>query len=118
VRSSPFLCLDLAKRNLVQSVTCREIIDEFQEKLQVKFNYQLEQAKAACDDLKSYSQLVSISNTLKVVSQDPDDDMVLECALVGCAQYIVTGDRHLLSLGHYQSILIVKARDFLAIASG
>jgi hypothetical protein len=37
---------------------------------------------------------------------------------VGWAQDLVTGDRHLLSLGHYQGILIVKARDFLAIASG
>lgn len=116
--SSPFLCLDLAKRNLVRSVTCQEIIAEFQEKLQVKFNYPYELAKAACDDLKSYSQLVSISNTLKVVSQDPDDDMVLECAIVGFAKYIVTGDRHLLSLGNYRNIQIVKARDFLAIAFG
>ncbi|MCC5655576.1 hypothetical protein LC608_00925 [Nostoc sp. XA010] len=40
--------------------------------------------------------------------------MVLECAIVGNATHIVTGDkRHLLPLGSYQGIAIVNARDFL-----
>ncbi len=52
---------------------------------------------------------------MKVVSNDPDDDMVLECALVGGATYIVTGDKDLLSLSSYQNILIVLAADFIAI---
>ena len=44
---------------------------------------------------------------------DPDDDMVLECGVVANANYIVTGDKHLLSLGDYQNILILKPTDFL-----
>jgi len=114
-RSSPFRCLQLARDGIVQAVSCQEIVDEFQEKLLNKFSYELPQAQAFVEEVRSYSQLVSITNTLKVVSNDPDDDMVLECALVGGATYIVTGDKDLLSLSSYQNILIVKAADFIAI---
>lgn len=40
--------------------------------------------------------------------------MIVECAVVGGATHIVTGDqKHLLPLGNYQGILIVKPADFL-----
>ena len=56
-----------------------------------------------------------IPNRLKGITADPDDDMIIECAVVGGATHIVTGDRkHLLPLGNYQGILIVKPVDFLA----
>jgi predicted nucleic acid-binding protein len=42
----------------------------------------------------------------------------LECAVVGGATHIVTGDRrHLLPLGSYQGIAIVSAADFLALVA-
>ena len=47
---------------------------------------------------------------------DPDDDRVLECAVKGNADYIVTGDRHLLKLASYQVIAIVTVRQFLDAA--
>jgi len=102
---------------MVQSVTCQEILEEFREKLLVKFTYSSERAQAASDEVQNYSRLVTITGTLKAISTDSDDDMVLECAMVGGATHIVTGDRHLLSLGIYQGIPIVKATDFLAIVS-
>ena len=117
LRGSPFRCLTLANMGRVQSVTCREILEEFREKLLVKFTYSSQSAQAALDEVQKFSRLVTITGKLKAVSADPDDDMVLECALVGGATYIVTGDRHLLSLGSYQGILIVKATDFLATMS-
>ena len=36
---NPSKCLKLAKTDMIQSVTCQEIIDEFQEKLTSKFKY-------------------------------------------------------------------------------
>lgn len=49
---------------------------------------------------------------LKVAVHDADN-RVLECALDSGAEYIVTGDRHLLDLGSYQNVKIVKLSDFL-----
>lgn len=113
-RSNPYRCLQLAKDSLIQSVTCREILDEFQEKLLSKFDYSPQDAQSTTDRVLDYSQLVNITNSLKGMCADPDDDMVLECGVVANANYIVTGDKHLLSLGDYQSIIILKATDFLA----
>ncbi len=58
--------------------------------------------------------VVSPKKRLKVVEDDPDDDRVLECALEGGADYLVSGDHHLLELGEYRSIRIVSPREFLA----
>ena len=118
LRGSPFRCLSLAKEGIVQSVTCQEILHEFQEKLEVKFDYSSLRARMAADEVRDFSRLVVITNTLEVVNTDPDDDKVLECAVVGGATRIVTGDRrHLLPLGSYQGISIVTAADFLTLVS-
>lgn len=111
--SKPFQCTALAKRGIIQSITCQEILDEFQEKLQGKLKYEIERAAALVQEVIYYSQLVTLTNTLKVVDADPDDDMVVECAMNGNAAYIVTGDKHLLSLNSYQNVTMLKAADFL-----
>lgn len=114
----PFRCLELAREGRVQSVTCQEIVDEFQEKLQNKFEYSLPDAQVAANLVLNYSQLVTITNTLDSGITDPDDNMILECVVVGGATHIVTGDkRHLLPLGSYQGISIINAADFLTLVS-
>ncbi|MBW4637795.1 MAG: putative toxin-antitoxin system toxin component, PIN family [Gloeocapsa sp. UFS-A4-WI-NPMV-4B04] len=114
----PSRCLELAREGRVQSVTCQEIIAEFQEKLEDKFKYSLPNAQAAADLVLNYSQLVTITNTLDSGITDPDDNMILECAVVGGATHIVTGDkRHLLPLGNYQGVSIISAADFFTLVS-
>ena len=54
----------------------------------------------------------------KVVVIDPDVDKIVECAVVGGATHIVTGDRrHLLRMGSYQGISIISPADFLKLLS-
>lgn len=115
--SNPFRCLALAKIGQLESVTCQEILNEFCEKLVIKFKFSQEMAQAAVEEVRRFSRLVEISTELRVVSADPDDDMVVECAVVGGATHIVTGDKHLLSLGKYQEIAIVTATEFLVLLS-
>ncbi len=62
-RGSPFRCVQLARDGIVQAVICQEIIDEFQEKLLNKFSYDPPQAQAFVEEVRSYSQLVSITNS-------------------------------------------------------
>ncbi|NBO32246.1 MAG: putative toxin-antitoxin system toxin component, PIN family [Cyanobacteria bacterium WB6_1B_304] len=112
---NPFRCLALAKIGQVESVTCQEILDEFAEKLLVKFKFSEEMTQLAVKEVRDFSRLVEISGTLRAVPDDSDDDMVVECAVVGNATHIVTGDKHLLSLIKHQSIAIVKAAEFVAL---
>ncbi len=114
---SPFRALALAKIGQIESVTCQEIIDEFAEKLLLKFKFSEDKTQSAVDEILSFSHMVEISGTLKAVPNDADDDMVIECAVVANASHIVTGDKHLLSLVKYEDIAIAKAADFVNLFS-
>jgi putative PIN family toxin of toxin-antitoxin system len=117
-RGNPYRCLELARAGVVEGVTCKELLDELAEKLQARLNFSDTQVTDTIADLLVFLRVVTITNTLKVLSTDPDDDKVLECAVIGGATHIVTGDqRHLLPLGNYQSIPIVSAANFLALVS-
>jgi putative PIN family toxin of toxin-antitoxin system len=52
---------------------------------------------------------------LHVIEEDPTDNHVLECALEGKAQYIISGDTHLLALKEFQGIPIVSPSEFFSI---
>jgi len=115
-RGSPYRCLELARTGQIKAITCQELLDELLEKLEQKLNFTDSQITDTLSDLLSFLQVVKISNTLNVIITDPDDNMVLECAVVGHANYIVTGDKkHLLPLKNYQGIEIVNAADFLSL---
>jgi len=46
---------------------------------------------------------------------DEPDNRILECAAAAKADFVVTGDKHLLSLKHFQNITIVRLSDFFEI---
>jgi putative PIN family toxin of toxin-antitoxin system len=115
-RGSPYRCLELARTGQIKAITCQELLDELLEKLEQKLNFTDSQITDTLSDLLSFLQVVKISNTLNVIITDPNDNMVLECAVVGHANYIVTGDKkHLLPLQNYQGIEIVNAANFLSL---
>ena len=64
-----------------------------------------------------HEQALVTDNTYVVnaVIADPDDDIFLATALEGKADYLVSLDRHLLSLKYYQGVQIVWPRDFLKV---
>jgi putative PIN family toxin of toxin-antitoxin system len=113
-KGSPYHCLDLARQGRVKGLICPEILDELTEKLEQKLKFTAIQVIETIANLLSFLRLITIANTLNVLTTDPNDNMVLECGVVGNATHIVTGDkRHLLPLGSYEGIAIVSARDFL-----
>jgi putative PIN family toxin of toxin-antitoxin system len=117
-KGNPFRCLALAKTGRVQSVTCQEILAEFRETLILKFKRPRDEADSAAEQVRGFSRIVAITRSLRAVPDDPDDDIIVECAVVSSATHIVTGDkRHLLPLGRYQDIAIVRPADFLALVT-
>ena len=111
----PYDCIALSEQGKVEGLTCDEILDEFVDKLTTKFGFSLDGASETVAELLGFLDVVEITNKFKGVTADPDDDMIIECAVVGGATHIVTGDqKHLLPLENYQGILIVKPADFLA----
>lgn len=109
----PGAFLDLAFQGSFHLVTSPILLDELDEKLQMKFELSPADADLIRSRLEAISQLVSTTATLAVIKDDPDDDRVLECAIAGHADYIVSGDRHLLRLGSYKDIPIITVRHFM-----
>lgn len=79
----------------------------------------LSNVKATPEFMLGVERLLSISidvgptEKLQVVEADPDDDKILACAQAGQADYIVTNDEHLLSLGRFGRTEIVTPKAFL-----
>ena len=65
--------------------------------------------------LLSTSEVVKVKTRLKVVKVDPKDDMVIETAYDGHADFIVTGDRHFLELQSFKGIIMVTVEKALKI---
>ena len=110
----PYECIKLAMTDRVEGIICAEIIDEFDEKLTTKLEYPQFRTARIVTRLLGFLRMVKITNRLESITTDPEDNKIIECALVGGATHIVTGDkRHLLPLRNYQDIDIVTAADFL-----
>ena len=67
------------------------------------------------EDLSHLAILTPGVERLSVIKDDLSDNLYLECAIEGEADYIVSGDEHLLSLGNFQGIEILKPRAFLEV---
>jgi putative PIN family toxin of toxin-antitoxin system len=83
----------------------------------IKYKYHLHDSEInqALDIIKKFAIVLPDLLDLHVITQDPDDNKVLACAVSAEAHYIVSGDDHLLHLQEYKNISIVTAKDFLDI---
>lgn len=99
------------------AVYSESLLDELLEKLvlpRIREKYHLTDS-----DVSDFLALLALRGEMveperKIeVCRDPDDDMVIEAALEGKAQYIVTGDQDLLILEKFETVLFVTPRTFL-----
>ena len=63
--------------------------------------------------LAGTADMVTVRSRFKVVKDDPSDDLFLNTAYDGGADYIVSGDRHLLSLREFKGIKILTVYQIL-----
>jgi putative PIN family toxin of toxin-antitoxin system len=82
-----------------------------------KFKLSPNEIGAAIGMVLSFSQVVVPTVKVKAIKTDPHDNMFIECAIACNAQFIISGDVHLLDLGEYRGIRIVTASEFLEAAA-
>jgi len=103
---SPEAFYRLALERRIELVTSRPLLAELARVLTEKFGWEPERAEEAVGQVIRLAEVVDPRETLSEIEADPADNHVLEAATEGGADAIVSGDRHLLSLGSWRGIRI------------
>jgi len=93
----------------------RAILDELLEVLSRKFARDAEELAHVAVFFSDLAMIVAPRRRLRVVQDDPDN-RILECALAGRAEAIVTGDKALLALKSFRNIPVVTLRAYVGDA--
>lgn len=110
----PRKVLELVISGAVDCTLSLPILDELRDVLQrPKFGFSPEQAMQVLEELHAVCDVINPAIPLKVVIADPDDNMVLECALESKADYVISGDEHLLGLVTFRGSRILAPSDYL-----
>jgi putative PIN family toxin of toxin-antitoxin system len=99
-----------------QLVISKAILNELLGILARKFSRDAEELAHVAVFLSDLAVSVKPRRRLQVVKDEPDN-RILECALAGRAEAIVTGDHALLALGEYGGVRIISLRDYLERSS-
>jgi uncharacterized protein len=114
-RGSPFDCLAAWVQGRCEAFVSPALLAEYQETLEeLRLEYPGREPVPWADALTESAELVFPIDRAKGATPDPDDEMILECALAADADFIVSGDKkHLLALREFQGIPIISPADFL-----
>lgn len=117
-RGTPFDILEAWRRQEYLLITSTAIMAEIERVLRyphIRQNYTItdQDIGRLLHSLQAEALVVAGNYEVRGVSADPDDDKFLACALEGQADYIVTGDPHLLNLKQYHGIELLKPHEFL-----
>lgn len=115
--SNPGRILDLVKENQVELILSSAIIKEIKRILMYlkirKYHHRTaKEIDTYFDDLLMFSWIVGEEEVVDVIKDDPPDNRYLACAYEAEADFIVSGDHHLLDLENYKGINIINAKTF------
>ncbi|MFA4886340.1 MAG: putative toxin-antitoxin system toxin component, PIN family [Desulfotomaculaceae bacterium] len=116
----PGKIVDLWTENIITVIVSQALIEEF---FDVLLRPKFKRAGTVIERQDLLMGLLEMENSvfvfpgvrLHVIEDDPEDNHVLECALEGKVQYIISGDTHLLALKEFQGIPIVAPAEFISI---
>ncbi len=90
------------------------ILTETAEILQTKFDWSDDKVEQFVHTISRAATVLKTQPQLRVLQDEPDN-RILECAVAAHADYLVTGDRHLLALHRYESTMLISLAEFLAL---
>jgi len=111
---NPKAVLELARKRHIRNTTSPFIINEIDRVLTRKFGWQMEVMREVINDIQGFSYVVNPPETIAVI-KNLSDNRILECAVAGGADYLISGDHHLTDLKTFGTINLVTPTEFLAI---
>ena len=115
----PAQIVKLWRIGLIEVAISPFILEEFEavvHRPRIQQRYNLSDADIAeyLEVLRTFAVIVPGTITVNAVPNDPDDNIIIACAIEAEVDMIISGDQHLLSLGSYQGVPIIKAVEFLS----
>ena len=109
---------DYWRRRKVEVFVSQPILDEYEQVLKyphIQAVHQMgnAQIKQAVARIRKFSTYVTPLVSIDAVKDDPKDNKFIECAYASGANYVVSGDPHLLNLKYYRGITMVSPRMFV-----
>jgi putative PIN family toxin of toxin-antitoxin system len=106
---NPRLIIEAALSGKVGLAVSTPILEEIQDVLRgSKFGFPSAAAREIVAEIASLAESVEPTEQVTLITEDPDDDRILECALASGADANVSGDGHLLSLGSFRGIPVLS----------
>jgi len=106
----------LVKQGTLELITSEDILAETKGVLTQKFGIRPRVSAGIIKSIREISTCVSPSKKIIVIKADPPDNRVLECAVEGEADFIISGDKHhLQELGKFRGIPILGPGEFLRL---
>jgi len=106
--------VELAEDGAIEAYTSPHLLVELRRTLEYpKFKLEQTEIDGICDYYTLVLKIVEPKRTVSVITEDPEDNRAIECAVEARAHYIVSGNHHLLDLKQYENIKIVRAREML-----
>jgi len=90
------------------------ILTELARKLDEKFGWEKQKIAQLITSISNLATVFKTTPWLQVISDDPDN-RILECALKAAADFVVTGDKHLLKLRSYKHLEIIRLSTFITM---
>ena len=90
-----------------------EILDELEKVLNKKFKVPDKMIQDYLKEILLFSELVFPPGKIDIIKEHSNDNIILETAVVGKADVLITGDKHLLKLKKYRNIKIKRTRDMM-----
>ncbi len=108
--------LELMRKGRIEVIVSSFILKELREVLRKDFGWGEERVRDTIRLIEIQTSKVDPKTRLSIIKEKDSDNRILECALEGKVQYIVSGDkRHILPLKKFQGIEILSPADFLEI---
>ena len=111
--------IELGTGKKIVIIITEEILSEITEVLnkEEKFQKFISDRKQKIEDLirtiLSFSTLIETKSELDLIKEHPKDNIILEAALDGKADCIVSYDRHILNMIEFRGIKIARPGEFL-----
>ena len=100
----------------IKNYTSKEILEEIKqvmerEKIRKIINF--EDKEFIINTFERVSEKISPEKRYEIIKDDPKDNKFIECAVSASANYIISGDEHLLNLKEFNNIKIISPADFV-----